>query len=203
VPESPRTRRGPRLSAEERRESILRAATEVFAESGYQRARTSDIAARVGVTEPVVFQNFGSKSALYAAVFDRMARALSESMRRAASDETPVSGLLARFLSHDHIDEFHAPGAAGFLFADAMTAVGEPAVEEAARAGIRTFAEALADVLRKGQSDGDVRADLDPEAMAWWLLSHMASHRFRTSVLPARGGLADKLDEVVLHTLTG
>jgi AcrR family transcriptional regulator len=175
----------------------------VFAESGYQRGRTSDIAARVGVTEPVVFQNFGSKSALYAAVFDRMSQALSDAVRAVASEETPVSTFLARFLSQDHISDFHAPGAAGFLFADAMTAVGEPAIEEAARTGIRTFATALADVLRKGQSAGDVRADLDPEALAWWLLSFMASHRFRSSVLPDGSDLPGKLDDVVLRTLTG
>jgi AcrR family transcriptional regulator len=62
-----------RLPAAERRESILRAAAEVFAQAGYRAAKVSDVAERVGVTEPVIFQNFGSKAALYAAVLDRMA----------------------------------------------------------------------------------------------------------------------------------
>src|SRR5215471_14679276 len=62
-----------RLPAGERRESILRAATTVFAQAGYRAAKVSDVAARVGVTEPVIFQNFGSKAALYAAVLDRVA----------------------------------------------------------------------------------------------------------------------------------
>lgn len=56
--------RGQRLTAPERRESILRAATEVFSETGYLRGRTSLIAARAGVSEPVVFNNFGTKPAL-------------------------------------------------------------------------------------------------------------------------------------------
>jgi Bacterial regulatory proteins, tetR family len=62
-----------RLPAAERRESILRAAAEAFAESGYRAGKVSDVAARVGVTEPVIFQNFGSKAALFAAVLDRAA----------------------------------------------------------------------------------------------------------------------------------
>src|ERR1700726_4056502 len=69
-----------RLSAAERRETILRAAAEVFAESGYRSAKVSDVAARVGVTEPVIFQNFGSKAALFAAVVQRAAAEVSASL---------------------------------------------------------------------------------------------------------------------------
>ncbi|MGV9612179.1 TetR/AcrR family transcriptional regulator [Nocardia xishanensis] len=56
-PGRPRTR----LSAADRRASIIDAATQAFAESGYQRATMGQIATRLGVTEPVVFHNFGSK----------------------------------------------------------------------------------------------------------------------------------------------
>lgn len=54
------------MPAAERRETILRAAAEVFAQAGYRAGKVSDVAARVGVTEPVIFQNFGSKAALFA-----------------------------------------------------------------------------------------------------------------------------------------
>jgi AcrR family transcriptional regulator len=76
-----------RLPAAERRETILRAASAVFAESGYRAAKVSDVAARVGVTEPVIFQNFGSKAALFAAVIERAAAEV-----RAALDALPVTG---------------------------------------------------------------------------------------------------------------
>jgi AcrR family transcriptional regulator len=65
------TPRRARLPAAERRETILRAAATVFAESGYRAAKVSDVAARVGVSEPVIFQNFGSKAALFTAVVGR------------------------------------------------------------------------------------------------------------------------------------
>jgi AcrR family transcriptional regulator len=202
VPKTPPagSRRGPRLSAEERRASILGAATVVFAESGYQRGRMSEIAARLGVTEPVVFQNFGSKPALYAAVVEHTAQAMSEELRTAAADQA-VGDLLARLLSHDHIADLHAPGAAGFLFADALT-VGEPEVETAARKAVATVADTMAELLRQGQSTGDLRADLDPEAAAWWLLSLMVSHRFRSTVVPG-GKTTAGMDALVLRTLTG
>ena len=56
-----------RLPAADRRETILLAATDVFAQAGYRAAKVCDVAARIGVTEPVIFQNFGSKAALFAA----------------------------------------------------------------------------------------------------------------------------------------
>ena len=69
-----------RPPAAERRETILRAAAEVFADAGYRAAKVSDVAALVGVTEPVIFQNFGSKAAPFAAVVERAAAEVAASM---------------------------------------------------------------------------------------------------------------------------
>jgi AcrR family transcriptional regulator len=53
-----------RLSAAERRERILDAATEVFAERGYVAASMAEIAARAGVVASVIYDHFGSKREL-------------------------------------------------------------------------------------------------------------------------------------------
>ena len=53
------------MPAVQRRESILVAATQVFAVQGYRRGTVATIAERIGVSEPVVFQNFGTKAALF------------------------------------------------------------------------------------------------------------------------------------------
>lgn len=54
-----------RLSAEQRREKILAAALEVFAESGFEGGRLRQIAAKAGITEPYLFRHFASKAELY------------------------------------------------------------------------------------------------------------------------------------------
>ncbi|MHB1595264.1 MAG: TetR/AcrR family transcriptional regulator, partial [Streptosporangiaceae bacterium] len=94
-----------RLPAAERRETILRAAAAVFAEAGYRAAKVSDVAARVGVSEPVIFQNFGSKAALFAAVVERAAAEAREALDELAAGPGPASGLLAHVLA--------GPGGAG------------------------------------------------------------------------------------------
>ncbi|HEU4655914.1 MAG TPA: TetR/AcrR family transcriptional regulator [Capillimicrobium sp.] len=70
-PTTPRAPRRRRLTADERRELIERAATELFAERGYQGAGMSEIARRAGVSVPVVYDHFASKEDLYRRLLER------------------------------------------------------------------------------------------------------------------------------------
>jgi len=60
-----------RMSAEERRESVIRAATAEFARGGYYGTSTEAIAKRVGVSQPYLFRLFPSKKAMFLAVAQR------------------------------------------------------------------------------------------------------------------------------------
>ena len=59
------------MSAAQRRDVIERAATELFAERGYRGATIDEIARHAGVTPPVVYDHFTSKSQLYQALLVR------------------------------------------------------------------------------------------------------------------------------------
>ena len=189
-----------RLPAAKRRETILRAATEVFAEAGYRAAKVSDVAARVGVTEPVIFQNFGSKAALFAAVVQRAAAEVSASLDDLAADFDSASGLVAHVLTgvvHGppgpaaagsgvrHAGAEHAAAAYGVLFADAATLAAEPERAGPARDAIRAVAAHLADLVRRAQADGGIRPDADPDAAAWLLLSVLSARWLRAAAMPA------------------
>jgi AcrR family transcriptional regulator len=56
-----------RVRTETRRQAILRAATEVFREAGFERASMSMIAARVGGSKATLYGYFASKEELFAA----------------------------------------------------------------------------------------------------------------------------------------
>jgi AcrR family transcriptional regulator len=65
----------PRLTAEERRDEIVAAASIEFAIGGYSGTSTDVIARRAGVSQPYLFQLFGTKKELFiAAVRDCFAR---------------------------------------------------------------------------------------------------------------------------------
>lgn len=197
-----------RLSAAQRRESILAAAVEVFSAAGYRAGKVSDVAALVGVSEPVIFQNFGSKAALFAAVVDRVAGHVQAELDRLAGQQGSAAGLLAHALEPGHLHgqpgtghHAHGFGAHGVLFSDAFALIGEPELTEAARRAARTIAGHLADLIRRGQADGDIRAGLDPEPTAWLLLSVLSTRAFRAAVAPGPGRVEDGVTALALRLL--
>ena len=70
------------------------------------------------------------------------------------------------------------------LFSDAFALIGEPELTKAARHAARTIAGHVANLIRRGQADGGIRADLDPEPVAWLLLSVLSTRAFRTVITP-------------------
>jgi AcrR family transcriptional regulator len=65
-----RRRRGASVASEAMKRSILDAASEVFAESGYRAGSVRAIAEKVGITDAGVLHHFGSKNALLAEVLE-------------------------------------------------------------------------------------------------------------------------------------
>jgi AcrR family transcriptional regulator len=97
-----------RLSAEERRESILEAANEVFGQRGYEHVRIDDVAAAAGISKALIYEHFASKQELYL-----------ELMNNAAME---MLGLLVAAAS--------APGMAGALRMENAAAAGFQYVQE-------------------------------------------------------------------------
>jgi len=77
----PRHRHGGERTAER----ILDAAEELFAERGYNGTTLRDVATRVGVQPPSLYNHFASKDALYAAVLERGIGPLMELLVRSAA----------------------------------------------------------------------------------------------------------------------
>src|ERR671939_704600 len=73
-----------RKTAGERREEILDAALEEFAERGLAGGSTEAIAAKAGISQPYVFRLFGTKKELFRAVTARCFRETLEVFQRAA-----------------------------------------------------------------------------------------------------------------------
>jgi AcrR family transcriptional regulator len=186
-----------RLSAAERRETILRAATEVFAQHGYRASKVSDVAALVGVTEPVIFQNFGAKAALFAAVLERAAADARSSMHDFGSAAVLLNHVLTGGGGADEGD--HTGTAYGVLFADAVALTAEPELAGPAQRAFGAVATHLADVVRRAQAAGDAGPGIDPEAAAWLLLSLLSARRLRDAAMPA--GLEPAVTALALRAL--
>lgn len=85
---------GRRMSSEERREQIIRAAIAVFGARGYEGTTTDDVARTAGVSQPYVVRLFGSKESLFLAAMQASLDELMRVFRDALADEAserPVS----------------------------------------------------------------------------------------------------------------
>jgi AcrR family transcriptional regulator len=88
----------PRLSAEERRDAVIAAAVIEFAKGGLAGTSTDAIARRAGVSQPYLFQLFGTKKELFIAVvrrcFERTTVAFQVAGRAARSNSTDPQTIL-------------------------------------------------------------------------------------------------------------
>lgn len=83
-----------RKTAEERRDSVIAEASKEFAAGGYAGTSTEAIARRVGVSQPYLFQLFGTKRDLFIAVtracFGRTRAAFEASARHARAEDSTL-----------------------------------------------------------------------------------------------------------------
>jgi AcrR family transcriptional regulator len=75
-----------RMSADERREAVLRVAIREFAHTGLHGTSTEKIAAGAEISHPYLFRLFGTKKELFLACLDRCHERLHETFTRAAEE---------------------------------------------------------------------------------------------------------------------
>lgn len=86
-----------RLPGAQRRAAILDAAIELFSSRGFRGTTTREIAAAVGVTEPVLYQHFQTKRALYDAILDARVKEIDDRAVQEIHDAAASGNLRAFF----------------------------------------------------------------------------------------------------------
>lgn len=77
-----------RMTGRERREQLIVIGRAAFAELGFDGASVEEIAARAGVSKPVVYEHFGGKEGLYAVIVDREMLVLEKVITHSLSEGT-------------------------------------------------------------------------------------------------------------------
>jgi len=100
--------RSTRMSADERREAIVAAAIEEFALHGLAGASTDVVARRAGVSQPYVFQLFGTKKELFLGVikraFDRTAIAFEAAAAQQRAGTIEDCNTVLEAMGHAYMD---------------------------------------------------------------------------------------------------
>src|SRR3954451_4251477 len=134
------------MTAEGRREVIERAATELFAERGYQGASMDEIARRSGVSVPVVYDHFRSKQDLHRRLLERHFAELRALWRDRIDDEPSPAQLAGALDAWFAYVESH-PFAWRMLFRDTT---GDPEIQAIHREGAAQSRAALLPMFARG-----------------------------------------------------
>ncbi|MFF0437234.1 TetR/AcrR family transcriptional regulator [Streptomyces sp. NPDC004327] len=105
--QKPRRGRRVRMTGAQRREQLLDIGRTLFAEKGFEGTSVEEIAAKAGVSKPVVYEHFGGKEGLYAVVVDREMRQLLDMVTGALTAGHPRELLeQAAFALLDYIERY-------------------------------------------------------------------------------------------------
>lgn len=165
-------RRSPRMSAPERRQSILDAASRVFSRGSYGSATTAAIAREAGITEPVLYHHFKNKADMYSACLDQTwedVRTRWDAILEGEPDPKrwlPLVAISGFAALEDEEDS------SGRLWLHAMTDVAEdPKAKPRVVQFTRELHEYVASMFERAQAAGGISKNLDPRAEAWAFLS--------------------------------
>jgi AcrR family transcriptional regulator len=154
-------------------EALVLAAADAFAERGYDGATVGDIARRAGVTTGAIYNRFRGKAGLLVEVVSQI------SAPRASSDMDVVVGAVTGASAPAAgraiaavLDRTGAPELArdrALRLESRHAARREPEVAEVVQPLQDHALATVAAAFRTARDEGSIRADVDPEALAWWV----------------------------------
>ncbi|WP_250285615.1 MULTISPECIES: TetR family transcriptional regulator [unclassified Frankia] len=172
---------------------LLRTAGRVFAERGYAVATMADLIEASGMTKGAFYFYFRSKSDLALAVLAGQKTHLLEQVgTRLASRPRAVDQL--RDLVPAMLDLIVTEPATWTVTRLARELAAEPDLADRVGRPMAEWVEAVADIVRRGQSEGDLRTGLDPDAVAAVLVAAFDGLKSLTDVLDEPAGPSRFID---------
>jgi len=178
-------------------EAVLSAAVRLFNENGYDFTSMFDIAESLGITKSSVYHHISGKEQLLQMAVDRALDGLFE-----AADEVKAMDLPAIDRLEQLIRRSVLVLAERFDFVTLLLRVrGNTEVEQRALRRRREFDGRVTELVRQAQTEGDLRADVDPATAARLLFGMVNSLTEWYS--PRRGGAGRLADSITTLAFEG
>jgi AcrR family transcriptional regulator len=160
-----------RLSAEERRASLLECACAVFSRGSYRGTTTAELATAAGVTEPILYRHFDSKRDLYLSCLDEAWTRMRAVWDDAVAAE-PDAGLWVAAMGRAFLESQQHRTVISNLWVQALAEASEDDdIAAFMRAHMQQVHAYVSGVVASAQAAGGVPDDRDADAEAWIFLS--------------------------------
>jgi TetR/AcrR family transcriptional repressor of nem operon len=184
-------------------ERLLAAGHQLFLRQGYHATGIQQITDQAGVPKGSFYNHFASKEAFGAAIVDRYASYSQRSWERMMRDApaqpmAAIHHVFSRMLDHHE----RADNASGCLIGNLAAEVAQASevCRERLLAAQLAWRERLAGLIRAGQERGEIRNDMDPQALSGltWSVWEGALLRMKVenSVRPLRESMALVLEQI-------
>ena len=154
-----------KLDTQVRREQIVQAALSLIGTHGLRRLSVASLARRIGLVPSALYRHFKGKDDVIEAVLQHIRDSLQENVRTARA-ETPDSLEQLRRLLMRHLAMVRDNAALPRIVFSEDVYAGRPARRARMFAGIRTYLDDVAAIVQQGQTDGQIRPDVDPQTVA-------------------------------------
>ena len=147
-----------------KRDAILRAATDVFAERGYFNAQVADVARAAGVAAGTVYLYFRSKDDLLVSIFEKtMREAIQEGRASVEPLKDPIERLAA--IARVHLDRMGRDRSLAVVFQVELRQ-STKFMERFSSTLLREYLGVIRAVIADGQKTGVFRKEINPTLAA-------------------------------------
>jgi AcrR family transcriptional regulator len=181
--------------AERTRNAILDAAAAVFDEHGFNGASLSDILAKAGVTKGALYFHFASKEDLaHALVSEQFI------VDRTLPAEAPTGIQAAIDLCHDIANSLRTNVR---VRASIRLVIETGTFADPAPDAYTGWIEIVRGYLVAAKERGDLKADLDPDVIARWVVASFTGIQISSQVLSGREDIHERVTEMWRIALPG
>jgi TetR/AcrR family fatty acid metabolism transcriptional regulator len=185
----------------DKRDAILRAATEVFARHGFFQAQVADVARAAGVAAGTVYLYFRSKDDLLVSIFERtMREAIAEG--RAAIDSVADPRQKLERLARLHLERLGRDRDLAVVFQVELRQ-STKFMERFSSTFLRDYIGMLRETIADGQKAGLFRADVNPTIAAKVLFGALDEMATNWILSKRRYSLAAEADAVIDLCING
>ena len=196
-----RTLPAQRAAVLDKREAILRAATQVFARNGYANAKVADIARHAGVADGTVYLYFKSKEEILHSIFDRHAgEALAEARKQLSETDDPREQL--RRIARTHLELLGADRDLAIVFQVELRS-SVKFVETFSATGLAEYLQLIRGAFEEGQRHGIFRRELNAKIVAGTLFGALDEMTTSWILSNRRYRLAPQANDVLDIFLNG
>lgn len=155
------------------RERALVAATRLFAAGGFEATSLQELADAVGVRKPSLLYHFASKQVLYDEVLEHLLDRWNDRLPRLLLAATSPEGQFEAVI-HETVGFLAAdPDRARLLLREVLDRPSE--MRRRLKAHVRPWVDVVCRYIRKGQEQGNVHCDVDPEAYVYLCMNLVVS----------------------------